>query len=314
MGANFVTIDFETATVLRNSPCEIGLTVVEDSAVKSSHSWLIRPEGNRFDARSIAIHGITPAMVENEPEFDRIWEHVYPLVAGRFLIAHNAAFDFSVLRKTFDTYSMPYPNLQYGCSYNLSKRVWPTLPRYSLNALCSYLGIEFQHHRAESDSLATAEMMLRALQELECESIDELFAKANIIPGEISQDSFKAPHTIPPRKEYKKRYRYVRTSAKEIVGDPTKQKPDSIFFERTVVFSGEMSSMSRVEAFQCIADIGGFPADNLTKATDFLIVGQQDYRVVGEDGMSSKQKKAIKMVENGAELEIMSEQDFLQNL
>ena len=44
------------------------------------------------------------------------------------------------------------------------------------------------------------------------------------------------------------------------------------------------------------------------------IVGQQDYRVVGDDGMSSKQEKAIKLIEKGSTLEILSEDDFLKNL
>jgi len=45
-----------------------------------------------------------------------------------------------------------------------------------------------------------------------------------------------------------------------------------------------------------------------------LIVGQQDYRVVGDDGMSSKQEKAVKLIEKGATLEVISENDFLRNL
>ena len=52
----------------------------------------------------------------------------------------------------------------------------------------------------------------------------------------------------------------------------------------------------------------------MNRDTNFLIVGQQDFRVVGEDGMSSKQEKAIKMIEKGAELEILSEDDFLHSI
>ena len=40
---NFITIDFETATSDRNSPCEIGLTIVKDLEIKSTKSWLIKP-------------------------------------------------------------------------------------------------------------------------------------------------------------------------------------------------------------------------------------------------------------------------------
>jgi DNA polymerase-3 subunit epsilon len=50
------------------------------------------------------------------------------------------------------------------------------------------------------------------------------------------------------------------------------------------------------------------------KTPDFLVVGQQDYRTVGDSGMSSKQRKAVDMVNKGLPIEIISEEDFLKNL
>lgn len=72
--------------------------------------------------------------------------------------------------------------------------------------------------------------------------------------------------------------------------------------------------MVRSEAQQIIADIGGINQPRITKSTNFLVVGQQDYRVVGEEGMSSKQKQAVKYVENGLEIEILSENEFIRNI
>jgi DNA polymerase III subunit epsilon len=107
---------------------------------------------------------------------------------------------------------------------------------------------------------------------------------------------------------------YKAKDLTKIVDDPTKHNPESIFYGRTVVFTGALSSMVRAEAQQTIADIGGIIGNSVTKETDFLIVGQQDYRVVGDDGMSSKQEKAIKLIEKGSTLEILSEDDFLKNV
>ena len=45
-----------------------------------------------------------------------------------------------------------------------------------------------------------------------------------------------------------------------------------------------------------------------------LVVGQQDYRVVGDSGMSNKQKKALKLLEKGQDIEILSEIEFLSRL
>ena len=45
-----------------------------------------------------------------------------------------------------------------------------------------------------------------------------------------------------------------------------------------------------------------------------LVVGQQDYRVVGDFGMSKKKKKALKLLEKGQGIEILSEIEFLSRL
>lgn len=45
-----------------------------------------------------------------------------------------------------------------------------------------------------------------------------------------------------------------------------------------------------------------------------LVVGQQDYRVVGDFGMSNKQKKALKLLEKGQGIERLSEIEFLSRL
>jgi DNA polymerase-3 subunit epsilon len=81
-----------------------------------------------------------------------------------------------------------------------------------------------------------------------------------------------------------------------------------------VVFTGKLLSMVRKNAQQIIADIGGNDTSELTKDTDFLIVGQQDYKVVGEKGISEKQQKAFKMVEDGSNIEIISESEFLGHI
>lgn len=43
---DFITIDFETATSQRDSPCEIGLTFFESGQIIETKSWLIKPMCN----------------------------------------------------------------------------------------------------------------------------------------------------------------------------------------------------------------------------------------------------------------------------
>lgn len=303
---DFITIDFETATSERYSPCEIGLTFVKDNKIVDSKSWLIKPYSYPyFDPFNIMIHGITPEDVENEPEFPEIWNTIKPLIENQFLIAHNAGFDFSVLRWTLDHYELDFPDLQYACSYILSKKVWTGLPAYDLKTLCQINKIKLNHHRAEADSIACAELTIKALEQTDTNSIDDFPEKLKTTVGQLYKGGYKPSNT---KREHKAR------DLTKIVGDPKKHNPESIFYGRSVVFTGTLSSMIRSEAQQIIADIGGINGNSVNKNTDFLVVGHQDYRIVGEDGMSSKQEKAVKLIEKGSTLEIISEDDFLKNI
>lgn len=301
---NFITIDFETATAQRDSPCEIGLTFVENWEIVGTKSWLIKPTYYPdFDFYNVLIHGIEPEDVANEPEFDVIWKEVKPLIENRFLIAHNAGFDFSVLRKTLDTYALEYPTLDYSCSYIFSKKVWGGLPDYGLKTLCHFNNIDLKHHRAAADSRATAELAIKAFQLAGVASKEDFPEKLRTIVGSLFSGGYKPSETKNKPRDLTK-----------IIGDPEKRNPESIFYGRTVVFTGTLSSMVRANAQQIIADTGGILGSSVSKDTDFLIVGHQDYRVVGEDGMSNKQEKAVKLIEKGAQLEIISETEFLRSI
>jgi DNA polymerase-3 subunit epsilon len=302
---DFITIDFETATPDRHSPCEIGLTEVRDSQIVGTKSWLIKPHSYPyFDNFNMSIHGITPNDVKDAPTFPELWPELEPLISDQFLIAHNAGFDMSVLRKTLEKYSIAFPTFQYSCSYIFSKKVWLGLPSYGLKSLCRLNDISFEHHRAGADSEATAKLCLKAFKEKEVSSIDEFPVKLKTTIGQLYSGGYKSSVT--------KRDNSGRTAI-EVVGDSDKHNPESIFYGSTVVFTGALMSMARVDAHQIIADIGGVIGKSVNKSTDFLIVGQQDFRVVGDEGMSSKQKKAITLIDKGSGMEVISEDEFIAN-
>lgn len=302
---DFITIDFETATSQRHSPCEIGLTFVKGNQIIETKSWLIQPINNEYKGFNIYIHGITPEDTAAKSEFNVIWNEIKPLVENQFLIAHNAGFDISVLRRTLELYQLPFPTLNYSCSYIFSKKVWEGLPAYDLKTLCKGNNISLNHHRAGADSKATAELVIKAFEIAGVNSIDDFPEKLKTTIGHLYNGGYKPSET--------KRI-YKAKDLSKIVGDPAKHNEESIFYGRTVVFTGTLSSMIRAEAQQIIADIGGINGKSVTNDTDFLVVGQQDYRIVGDDGMSNKQEKAIKLIEKGSTLEIISEDDFLKNL
>ena len=50
--------------------------MVKNGAISTKFARLIRPGEFRFSQRNMAIHGIRPENVENEPEFPDIWEAI----------------------------------------------------------------------------------------------------------------------------------------------------------------------------------------------------------------------------------------------
>lgn len=314
---DFITIDFETANQYRDSVCQLGITTVKGSKIKDVKSWLINPE-TFFDDFNVRIHGITEEMVKDKPTFAELWPAIIPYLGnekvGNIVFAHNANFDIKALIATLSRYQLPFPSLFFGCSLAVSRRVWPGEPSYSLSSLCNKLGIMPGEHDAGEDSRACAEIVLLAAQEkgvdftkeaLSGEELAEIENKFQFFFGEFNHDGYLSSVCQRINKA-------ART--KQIIGDESKNNPESIFYQKNVVFTGALSAMKRTDAQQIIADIGGFNQNGVNRETNFLVVGQQDYRIVGEDGMSSKQEKAIKLIEKGADLEILSEDEFLRSI
>jgi DNA polymerase-3 subunit epsilon len=164
--SSWVAIDFETANAARSSACALGVAVVTTSGAVHSKAWLIKPPTLDFNPYNIMIHNITPDMVRTAPTLADLWPEIGPLLEGRTAVAHNAAFDFSVLRSTLDTYALPYPNMNYHCTVGFAKRAWPDLHNHKLSTMCDHLKIPLNHHDPESDARASAHIALKCAQNL----------------------------------------------------------------------------------------------------------------------------------------------------
>jgi DNA polymerase-3 subunit epsilon len=305
---SFVSIDFETATAYRGSICEIGITVVEDSKVIESKSWLVKPYKNEYDDFNIYIHGITPNMTKDKPSFKEVWKEVLPYLDGKIVVAHNVSFDMYALKDALTDAKLSFPTFDFYCSYRLATYMLSlndcSLYNFKLDSLSEYFDVKLDnHHRAESDSIACAEVFLNLLKIADVESIENLQQKYHFKCGHFSNEDFKS--------QYRLQNSISSLDLKNIVGDASKFDEGSYFYQKHVCFTGTCKFGTRVELLQKIADIGGFPTNSVTSKTDILVVGQQDYRVVGDSGISGKQKKAMDLIDKGASLEIFSESDFL---
>lgn len=304
---NFVALDLETATSVKSSICQIGITEVVDGKIQPSKSWLVKPQNNEYDDFNMDIHGITPADTVNSPEFPEVWEQVYPYLKDRVVVAHNTSFDMYALRDALDLYQMEYPTFDYFCSLRIAKYIIKGCYSYSLDKVLEHLGIEFNgHHKADNDSLGCASLLLKCL-EMDGSTLDDLEEKYHFHRGRFAPNSFIA-HLAKGNKQTLKQLQDSLEEHPELVDEA------NYFYGKNVCFTGTCTYGTRKELLQKIKDIGGIPSDSVTQKTEVLVVGQQDYRVVGDSGMSSKQKKAIQLLEKGQNIEILSESEFLSRI
>lgn len=306
---SFVAIDFETANEQRSSACSIGYAIVENGEIVKTGHHFIKPEPFYFDPYNTYLHGIDEDMVKDANSIVDVWNEIYPLFEGKTIVAHNAAYDMSVLRHGFDEFDTKYPNLTYVCSYKLAQKTWDNEINYRLCTLAEKFNIEFNHHNAEEDSIAAAKILLQCMKAHNVVTLDDLLDKLDLRYGEILNESYR-PFSI--SKKYSKSGDKTNL-AKELAPTVNEFDEDNEFYGKKVIFTGTLQSMPRKDASQIVLNLGGVIGNGVTKDTDYLVLGEQDYRYLAEgSNMSSKMKKAYKYHEEGTGIQIISEDDFLR--
>lgn len=159
-----VAIDFETANHSPLSACALGLAVFENSELVASPYWLIKPprgHGWFLEEWTEDIHGISWSDVRDKPGFDGIAAEVLGhLEAADLVIAHNARFDLRVLHALLEHFQLSPPCIRHECTLELARQAWPGLPNHRLSTLAAHLGIDLNHHHAQSDAIAAGRVML----------------------------------------------------------------------------------------------------------------------------------------------------------
>ena len=156
----YIAFDVETPNARNHRMSAIGVNVVKDGRVTESFGTLVNPE-THFDPFNIALTGITPELVRTAPTFPELWEEIGPVLLSGILVAHNATFDLSVLSRCLEHYGIDAPQfVPFVCTVQMGRRCHPEMPNHKLDTLCRGLGIELDHHRADSDSRACAELLL----------------------------------------------------------------------------------------------------------------------------------------------------------
>ena len=258
-----IAIDFETANETRASACAIGLAWLSDGEVVRVEERLIRPKELRFSPINSAIHGVCADHVRYSPELPDVLAEFSDDLIGATLIAHNAAFDMSVLRAALDGYDEPYPKCSYLCSLKVAKRTWPELSAHRLNVVAEYLGISLRHHKAGDDAAAAAEIVAAASRVNGIHSISELARVCDIEMGRLFSNDYVpcSGGAI-----------FDRKADKKLMWETNDAESDKLAGQ-VFVFTGALSRFTRDEARAYVIANGGVVRESISIKVNYVVVG-----------------------------------------
>ncbi len=307
-------IDFETANECRSSACSVGLCVIDclsGNVLQKKHLF-IKPVPEYFDEFNIMIHGITPDMVKDAPDFSGILPEIAALIDDEtIVVAHNSAFDMGVLRSACEWFSLQLPNMNLVCTRVLSRVLLPGLASYSLTDVADACGLgEFEHHAADADAEVCVRILLHFLRNSGAADLEDMLKQSFVRLGTVKNGEY-----VSCRRKKNASYRSHREDLDALAESiDLSDCEDNPFLGMTCVFTGKLQSMVRAEAEKLVIKRGGQIGDRINADTNFLICGYQDPRVLKGKAKSKKLLSAEKLAAKGQDIQILNEDEFVKML
>ncbi|MEU5718231.1 DEDDh family exonuclease [Streptomyces sp. NPDC020403] len=153
----YAVVDVETTGLARDDRIVSAAVYRLDALGNVEDHWytLVNPER---DPGPVWIHGLTSDVLEGAPLFPEVVAQLSERLAGRVLVAHNAAFDWSMLAREYARAAVTAPVEQRLCTIALSKELRLPLPNHKLESLAAHFGVVQQRaHHALDDARVLAE-------------------------------------------------------------------------------------------------------------------------------------------------------------
>lgn len=280
---SYIVIDLETTGLdprLDNIIEMAGIKYVDGTEV-SRFQTLVNATVDEFITE---LTGITNDMLKDAPKIDSVLPQFLEFVGDCTIVGHNVNFDINFIYDFAEDLNLPAFSNDFVDTMRIGRRLYKELKNHKLSTLSAYLDIENPvEHRALAD----------------CIVAQGCFAKmrdhANKIGGIPQPVSFNQ-------------------LAKHITAETTEFHEDSPIFGMVFAFTGRLERMTRKEAMQAVANAGGICGDGVTSATNYLVLGTNDYCKAAKGTKSAKQKKADKMQLEGSSIATISEDVFYDML
>ncbi len=193
----FVIFDIETTGLssLHDKITEIGAVLMQDGEVKSRFSTFVDPQ-RHIPENITALTNITDEMVSGAPKDYEAVKSFLDWAGNRLLIAHNANFDTSFIRRVADENGFEFSN-PYLDTVALSRFINPELSNHRLETLAEYFTLgDFGHHRADADAEMLGLIFSRMCEKLRREGINDLGAMQRVMSDKADPLKLRPYHII----------------------------------------------------------------------------------------------------------------------
>ena len=286
--SDYVVLDLETTGLdpRFDSIIEIGIMRVRENEPTERFDLLVKPPTLVSDFIT-ELTGITNQQLENAPDISDALPQALDFIGEDIVIGHNVNFDINFLYDFCEYLNLPFFDRDFIDTMRLSRRLFPELPHHRLIDLIDYFGLTGSPmHRASADIEYT----------WQCFELMREYCIGNNIKL-VSNESL----------------RDILANRPKISGigtENTEFDTSNPFYGQNVVFTGVLEKLTRQQAAQIVVDLGGHGCDSVTKKTNFLVLGNNDYCTTIKNGKSNKQLKAEKYQLQGLPIQIISENVF----
>lgn len=189
LDGTFICFDIETTglSAARDKITEIGAVKVVNGEITDTFSTFANPE-MPIPAKITELTGINDEMVKDAPSQSEAVRAFLDFAQGNVLVAHNAPFDTSFIRKACENMGESY-NYTSIDTVAISRAILPDIKNCKLDTVAKYLRLgDFNHHRATDDATMLAQIFINLCSRLKD---DYKITKTNEINTKIVGGDFK---------------------------------------------------------------------------------------------------------------------------
>ncbi|OBJ62800.1 DNA polymerase III subunit epsilon [Mycobacterium sp. 1423905.2] len=161
----WAVIDVETSGFRPGQARIISIAVLGLDAAGRVEQSVVSLLNPGVDPGPTHVHGLTAAMLEDQPRFADIVSDVAQVLRGRTLVAHNVAFDYAFLAAEAELAEAELPVDSVMCTVELARRLELGLDNLRLETLAAHWGVQQERpHDAFDDARVLTGILSPALQ------------------------------------------------------------------------------------------------------------------------------------------------------